>query len=224
MSKPLTQQVPGPKLLTSRDKYENSFWMEQLPAHVWVQNEENSVVYSNRLPVNQLAVNNGRYCGARKISCCSAFMGEKNTCPCCPHQRVTSTLQPESCVCRRDEEIYHVFHYPFAGNGGRPGKPAGQVLKIEINVSAFHLRRGKRAVCPVDGRGATPAAGPPAAVPPAAQLVRICSACKKIKNQEAGSWDQLENYFSGAHGIKFSHGLCGDCACRLYPGIWPAKS
>jgi hypothetical protein len=143
MKKPLDLKPPLAKLLTSRDKYENSFWMEQLPAHVWVQDDENSVIYSNRLAVNQLAVVSARYCRKKKISCCRDFMGKKNSCPCCPHQRITTTLQAESCVCRRGEEIYQVYHFPFAPNGGYHGDQPTYVLKIEINVGALRCN-GKK--------------------------------------------------------------------------------
>ncbi len=217
MIKPLALQPPVPKLLTSRDKYENSYWMEQLPAHIWVQNEENSVIYSNRLPVRQLASAHGGYCRKKKISCCQDFMGEKKTCTCCPYQRLASTLQPESCVCRKGGEIYHVYHYPIMPNGRQHWEQPINVLKMEINVGGVGRRR-KRAEKSVNTRGTSVAEKSPAP-----GLIKICSVCKKI-GDESGGWRELENYFSVTRGLQFSHGLCGDCACQLYPEIWSRHS
>jgi PAS domain S-box-containing protein len=50
-------------------------------------------------------------------------------------------------------------------------------------------------------------------------LLNICSACKKIRD-EAGKWNDFEGYFQGRAQIKFSHGLCADCAAGLYPEIF----
>jgi PAS domain S-box-containing protein len=50
-------------------------------------------------------------------------------------------------------------------------------------------------------------------------LLNICSSCKKIRD-EAGKWKDLEGYFQDRAQIKFSHGLCADCAATLYPEIF----
>jgi|GEM_PF-5777676 len=216
MRKTKVSRPPRSKLLTSKDKYENSFWMEELPAHVWVQDEKNSVVFSNRLPPGQPAAGESAYNLGEKISCCKAFMGKKSSCPCCPYQRVTSTLQPESCMCRRGREIHQVYHFPFAPLGGYHWELPLYVLKIEINAGDLRDNGNK-----AGGVGSAKAAGV-AEQTPAGRLVMICSACKKVRDQ-AGSWRRLENYFKARHGVKFSHGLCGECACRLYPEIWRGK-
>jgi membrane-bound ClpP family serine protease len=44
----------------------------------------------------------------------------------------------------------------------------------------------------------------------------ICASCKKIRNSE-GYWTQLEEYISAHSEADFSHGLCQDCANKLYP-------
>jgi hypothetical protein len=217
MNKPRASQPPQPKLLTSRDKYENSYWMEQLPAHIWVQNSENTVIYSNRLPVNRPAVKDGRYCRGRKINCHRDFMGRENSCPCCPHQRVTSTLQAESCLCRRDESTYQVYHFPFALNGEYHGNHPPLVLKIEIDIAAMHFAGKKTGNSIVVQEEA--ASGETSS----SRLVKICSTCKKVRDQ-TGAWSPVENYFDANYGIKFSHGMCEECACRLYPEIWPDNS
>ena len=49
-------------------------------------------------------------------------------------------------------------------------------------------------------------------------LVPICSACKKIRNDE-GYWQQVEEYIEHHSDVEFSHSLCPDCVKRLYPDI-----
>ncbi len=43
----------------------------------------------------------------------------------------------------------------------------------------------------------------------------ICSNCKKIRDDQ-GYWNQLEAYISRHSDAKFSHGICPDCAQKLY--------
>jgi len=44
----------------------------------------------------------------------------------------------------------------------------------------------------------------------------ICCSCKKIRDDK-GYWQQIEAYISKHSDAEFSHGLCDDCARRLYP-------
>ncbi|MFA5353587.1 MAG: response regulator [Thermodesulfovibrionales bacterium] len=44
----------------------------------------------------------------------------------------------------------------------------------------------------------------------------ICASCKKIRNDK-GYWEQIEAYISEHSEAEFSHGICPDCARRLYP-------
>ncbi len=62
-------------------------------------------------------------------------------------------------------------------------------------------------------------------------LLPICASCKKIRNDE-GYWEQIEVYVGKHSEAEFSHGLCPECAHRLYPeyfdeepaGLRPAGS
>ncbi len=47
-------------------------------------------------------------------------------------------------------------------------------------------------------------------------LLPICASCKKIQN-ESGNWQQIELYIRDRAKVEFSHGICHDCARRLYP-------
>jgi hypothetical protein len=43
----------------------------------------------------------------------------------------------------------------------------------------------------------------------------ICMHCKKIRDNEL--WLQVEAYLDSHLDLKFSHGICPDCATKLYP-------
>lgn len=44
----------------------------------------------------------------------------------------------------------------------------------------------------------------------------ICASCKKIRD-DRGYWNEVEKYISEHTGAEFSHGLCPECAEKLYP-------
>lgn len=50
-------------------------------------------------------------------------------------------------------------------------------------------------------------------------LLPICASCKKIRNDD-GYWEQLEEYLRDHSGAEFSHGICPECARKLYPEIF----
>ncbi len=47
-------------------------------------------------------------------------------------------------------------------------------------------------------------------------LLPICASCKNIRN-DAGYWEQVENYIKKFTGVEFSHSICPDCMEKLYP-------
>ncbi|MCX7984287.1 MAG: PAS domain-containing protein [Bacteroidetes bacterium] len=47
-------------------------------------------------------------------------------------------------------------------------------------------------------------------------LLPICANCKKIRNDQ-GYWVQLEAFIQTHSSTKFTHGLCPECATKLYP-------
>ncbi len=50
-------------------------------------------------------------------------------------------------------------------------------------------------------------------------LIPICASCKKIRD-DRGYWNQIESYIGEHSEAEFSHGICPECAQRLYPEIW----
>jgi methyl-accepting chemotaxis protein len=49
-------------------------------------------------------------------------------------------------------------------------------------------------------------------------MLPICSYCKKIRDDK-GYWKQVADYISERTGVQFSHGMCPDCAKRVYSPI-----
>jgi DNA-binding NtrC family response regulator len=51
-------------------------------------------------------------------------------------------------------------------------------------------------------------------------ILPICASCKKIRDDK-GYWTQVEVYISDHSDTEFSHGICPDCAHKLYPELFP---
>ncbi len=47
-------------------------------------------------------------------------------------------------------------------------------------------------------------------------ILPICAACKKIRDDD-GCWSQIEEYIQKHTDADFSHGICPECARKLYP-------
>ncbi|KJR97613.1 MAG: hypothetical protein VR65_23705 [Desulfobulbaceae bacterium BRH_c16a] len=50
-------------------------------------------------------------------------------------------------------------------------------------------------------------------------FLSICASCKRIKN-EKGEYEEIEKYVSERSKATFSHGICPECARKLYPEVF----
>lgn len=50
-------------------------------------------------------------------------------------------------------------------------------------------------------------------------LLPICASCKRIRDDQ-GYWNQIESYIRNHSDADFSHGICPDCAKKLYPQFY----
>jgi len=50
-------------------------------------------------------------------------------------------------------------------------------------------------------------------------MLPICASCKKIRDDK-GYWQQVEAYITQHSEAEFSHGICPDCAKKLYPEFY----
>jgi PAS domain S-box-containing protein len=51
-------------------------------------------------------------------------------------------------------------------------------------------------------------------------LLPICASCKSIRD-DTGYWTQVDVYIRDHADVEFSHGLCPECAQKLYPDYFP---
>lgn len=49
-------------------------------------------------------------------------------------------------------------------------------------------------------------------------LLPICASCKMIRDDN-GYWNQIESYIKNHSQAEFSHGICPECAKKLYPDL-----
>ena len=54
-------------------------------------------------------------------------------------------------------------------------------------------------------------------------MLPICASCKKIRN-DGGYWEQIEAYIQEHSEVEFSHGICPDCAVKLYPDFFDKRN
>jgi CheY-like chemotaxis protein len=50
-------------------------------------------------------------------------------------------------------------------------------------------------------------------------FIPICANCKKIRDDK-GYWNQIESYIQKHSDAEFSHGICPECARKLYPELY----
>jgi len=53
-------------------------------------------------------------------------------------------------------------------------------------------------------------------------ILPVCASCKKIRD-ESGNWQYIESYIRERSAAEFSHGICPECAEKLYPDFNPYK-
>jgi PAS domain S-box-containing protein len=54
-------------------------------------------------------------------------------------------------------------------------------------------------------------------------IIPICASCKRIRDEE-GDWQSIELYIRNHSTVEFSHGICPDCAAKLYPDFFKDNS
>jgi len=54
-------------------------------------------------------------------------------------------------------------------------------------------------------------------------MLPICASCKKIRD-DRGYWNKIEAYIEKYSEAEFSHGICPECAGKLYPEYFPKIS
>ncbi len=47
-------------------------------------------------------------------------------------------------------------------------------------------------------------------------ILPVCASCKKIRDDK-GRWHEIETFIRHRSEVEFSHGICPECAKKLYP-------
>jgi two-component system CheB/CheR fusion protein len=116
----------------------------------------------------------------------------------------------------RDFEVN--YEAPGAGrrfmllNARRVAREEQLILLAVEDITARRIAEEERDKIDLDHREAL------SKVKKLAGMLPICASCKKIRNDE-GYWQQIEAYISEHSQTEFTHGLCPECATKLYPGI-----
>jgi PAS domain S-box-containing protein len=117
------------------------------------------------------------------------------------------TIHTSEDVPLPDGTVHHwlVFKFPLH-------TPSGKVLLAGTAVDITERRRmeEEREKMVLELQGAL------AKVKTLSGLLPICASCKKIRNDK-GYWNQIEGYIMEHSEATFSHGICPDCAQKLYP-------
>lgn len=146
---------------------------------------------------------------------------------------------PELVIRRRAGEILHCLHSTETPGGcGRAAACQGCLVRNSVNEAVRGqrvVRKRARMELVVEGRTA-PIYLLVTAAPFLHQnrplvmlilediselmelknIIPICANCKKIRNDQQ-YWQGLENYFKEHLDLDFTHGICPECARKLYP-------
>jgi PAS domain-containing protein len=110
------------------------------------------------------------------------------------------------------ERVVELRAWPFAT---RSGKPLGRLVVLR-DITERRAAERERERLLADLRNAS------AEISTLQGLLPICSSCKSVRD-DSGYWNQIEIYISKHADVRFSHGLCPDCAHELYPEIFEKK-
>lgn len=50
------------------------------------------------------------------------------------------------------------------------------------------------------------------------ELVSVCGSCKRVRTQSTG-WTSVESFLKDVYGMDLNHGICSECAHKLWPDM-----
>jgi PAS domain S-box-containing protein len=167
--------------------------------------------------------NNAAYTGALPEHLTCHGLSHNNAAPCssedhpCPFEKVKATGLPvtvEHMHCGADGRCrdVEVHGFPIFDEKGN----IVQMIEYSIDISERKQAAQERGKIILELQKALQE------VKALSGLLPICASCKKIRD-EKGSWNNLESYISGHSDAEFTHGMCPDCAQRLYPEYYKKK-
>ena len=129
-------------------------------------------------------------------------------CPWCIHEKVQKgEYVTTEIVNPKDGRTYNVSHSPIFHNNDSISK-----MTIFRDITQHKLLEEAREKLIEELKNALDQ------VKQLSGLLPICASCKKIKDDK-GYWRQIESYIRDHSEAEFSHGICPECAKKLYPGL-----
>ncbi len=128
-------------------------------------------------------------------------------------RQVLETGQPQHFQDQRRGRDYDLSFYPLMD-------PQGQAVGVAIYAQDITERLAverEREALVVNLTQAL------AEVKTLSGLLPICASCKRIRDDQ-GYWNQIEHYISLHSQAQFSHGICPECARKLYPELMDQQS
>ncbi len=132
------------------------------------------------------------------------------------HQRLRQVLEtgePQHFQDRREGRDFDLSFYPLLD-------PQGQAVGVAIfgqDITERLAVEREREALVVSLTQAL------AEVKTLSGLLPICSNCKRVRDDQ-GYWNQIEYYVSQHSQAQFSHGICPECARKLYPDLMDQQS
>ena len=187
-------------LRESEEKYRSI--TESMTDAMYICSSDFRVEFMNPAMINKIGYD------ATGEHCFQTIYGLEEKCPWCIHEKVqrgeyvtTEILNP------KDGRTYIVSHSPIFHKNNSISK-----MTIFRDITQRKLVEEERKDLIKELENALDQ------VKQLSGMLPICSSCKKIRDDE-GYWNQIESYISDRSEAKFSHGICPECAKKLYPGI-----
>lgn len=152
-------------------------------------------------------------------NCHEVFNLRQETCPDC---RVDQILRGETDLVVHEQESQdqtgntvwsQVIATPLQDLDGN----IVSVLEVVFPITARKLQEQEREKLIAELKDAL------AKVKVLSGMLPICASCKRIRDDQ-GYWNQIESYIRNHTDADFSHGICPDCAKKLYPQFYDPKN
>jgi len=187
-------------LRESEEKYRSI--TESMTDAMYICSSDFRVEFMNPAMINKIGYD------ATGEHCFQTIYGLEEKCPWCIHEKVqrgeyvtTEILNP------KDGRTYIVSHSPIFHKNNSISK-----MTIFRDITQRKLIEEERKDLIKELENALDQ------VKQLSGMLPICSSCKKIRDDK-GYWNKIESYISDHSEAKFSHGICPECAKKLYPGI-----
>ena len=169
--------------------------IDKLPDHLWIHNEDNTIVYGNHD-----FIKNFNPC--MKQTCYQCLMGEEKPCDCCLSKKAFATNSTQRCtLCKRYGKGYdlNIYHTPISNDRGQRYMMKSSFFLEETS----NLANSLRLVDEKEG-GET-------------LYLSMCSACSRVRDKN-DNWVSIDETQIDNGNVRISHGICPECRKILYPG------